>query len=130
MPRLLLACVPLMLTCTASLADNCDAVSAQIDAKIRAAGVAAFTLATVDFNDSAPGKLVGTCGMGTKKILYTASARPAAAAAAAASAAAAAAAAASTVARPSRRVAKPTAARDIITECKDGSMSLGGECRN
>ena len=117
MPRPLLACVPLLLTCTASLADNCESVSAQIDAKIRAAGVANFTLTTVGIDDAAAGKVVGTCGLGARKIVYLAHARPAAAAASAAAA-------------PTRRAAKPKVASDIITECRDGSMSLGGECKN
>ena len=117
MPRPILAFVPLLLTCTASLADNCESVIAQIDAKIRAAGVANFTLTTVGTDDAAPGKVVGTCGLGTRKILYLAQAKAVGAAA-------------STASAPARRSAKPKVASDMITECRDGSMSLGGECKN
>ncbi len=115
MLRPFLACVPMLLACSASLADNCDAIRAQIDSKIRATGVAGFTLTIVEAGAPGAGKAVGTCAMGSRKIVY--SAGPAASAVA------------SSASTSARRSVKPTAARDIITECKDGSMSLGGECK-
>ncbi len=104
MLRLILTTTAVLLASPASRADNCDAIRAQIEAKIRASGVAAFTLSTVEAGAAVAGKVVGTCGLGTKKIVYAPSAVPAA---------------------PKR------GPRDepILTECKDGSVSLGGECK-
>jgi Protein of unknown function (DUF1161) len=120
MPRPPFAWIPLLMTCTASLADNCESVSAQIEAKIRAAGVASFGLSSVPMDESVPGKVVGTCALGTKKIVYSAAGKAAAAASAPAA----------TAAATQRKVKRPTKSSEMITECKDGSMSLGGECKN
>lgn len=83
---------------------NCDAIRAGIDAKIRASGVSTFSLSIVPAQAAAAGKVVGSCDLGTKKIVYVAAAASGAA---------------------------PARARDdrILTECKDGSVSLGGDCR-
>ena len=59
-------------------AKDCEELKAEIDAKVRANGASAFTLAIVD--KDAPendGKVVGTCGGGTKKIIYHRGAPPA-----------------------------------------------------
>jgi len=82
-------------------AESCEEIRARIDAKIRASGVATFTLATVDAASSAAGRTVGTCDKGAKKIVYV-------------------------------QHGKAAAARDappVITECRDGSVSVGGDCR-
>ena len=84
---------------SASAASNCDDLQAQIDAKIRAAGVTSFRLTTVAADATVSGKVVGTCERGSKKIVYEADA-------------------------PRRSNDK------ILTECKDGSVSVGGDCRN
>lgn len=85
---------------------NCETIRAGIDAKIRASGVSAFSLGVVPAQASAAGKVVGTCELGAKKIVYVAQAA-------------------------SGPGAVPGRARDekILTECKDGSVSLGGDCR-
>lgn len=111
-----LACLPLLLACSAAVAaDNCDSIRAQIDTRIRATGVADFALTTVDTASTAPGKVVGSCALGSKKIVYlqagSAAGRPAAAASA-----------------TNRQPAKP-GNETIITECKDGSVSRGGDCK-
>jgi hypothetical protein len=100
----------LLLASGAGQASNCDSIRDQIDAKVRAAGVASFTLHIVDAASSAPGRNVGSCDRGSKKILYTA---PAAAEGASA---------ASAPLRPNKR---PDA---VLTECKDGKVTLGGDC--
>ena len=87
---------------------SCDALMSEIEAKIRVGGVTQFLLTTVDVNAQVEGRVVGTCELGTKKIVYV----PAAAGAAA----------------PARPAAKPGEA-PILTECKDGSVSMGGDCR-
>jgi hypothetical protein len=92
---------------------NCEAITAQIDAKIRAAGVSRFTLTTVDADAKVGGKVVGSCDLGTKKIVYEAAAGDAAGEAASP--------------RPPRGHPRD---EPILTECKDGSVSLGGNCKN
>jgi hypothetical protein len=104
------------LACHAAVGQTCESIQAQIDAKIRATGTAEFTLATVPAESTAAGKHVGTCDRGAKKILYT---RVGSASGA------------SSVAAPSVKPnrAKSAAAPPMLTECKDGSMSLGGDCK-
>jgi hypothetical protein len=104
MPRLFLAFIALSFASSASGASsNCDAVLAQIDAKVRAAGVSRFTLTTVDADAPVNDKVVGTCDLGTKKIIYAKSDPQAA---------------------PPQPRSEP-----VLTECKDGSVSVGGDCR-
>ena len=54
----------------AGAADTCEPLRAQIDTKIRSLGVERFTLTVVETAASAPGKVVGTCDRGAKKIVY------------------------------------------------------------
>lgn len=78
-------------------ADNCDAVREQIEGKIRAAGVAGFAVTVVDAAASAPGKVVGQCAQGRRKIVY--------------------------------QRADAAAPPPIVTECKDGSVPVDGNCK-
>jgi hypothetical protein len=55
---------------TLAAGKSCDDVKADIDAKIKAKGVASYTLEAVDKGSSADGKVVGTCDGGTKEIVY------------------------------------------------------------
>lgn len=55
----------------ADLRKPCDQLKSEIEAKLTQGGVKGFTLVIVAKDDPAPGKAVGTCGGGTKKILYT-----------------------------------------------------------
>ena len=91
-------------------AEGCDTLRTQIEAKIRAAGVMQFSLVVVDAGAAAAGKTVGSCDRGAKKIVYAQSA----------------AAGASSPPRPAP--ARPTRA-PILTECRDGSVSVGGDCK-
>ncbi len=105
--------IPLALACAgAAHADSCETLRTEIEAKIAAAGVARFSVVTVDANAEVPGQVVGSCGLGSKKIVYQ---RDDAAAVSSA---------------PS---AVPTSAaadgEAILTECKDGTVSVGGDCR-
>lgn len=95
-------------TGVASAASNCDDIAAQIDAKIRSAGVTRFALTTVTADATASGKVVGTCERGTRKIVYEAEATPSSSPASSASG---------------------RSNDGILTECKDGSVSIGGDCR-
>lgn len=103
MLRHLALLAPLLLASAASRADgNCDAIRAQIDAKVRASGVADFALTVVDADAKAEGKVVGSCALGARKIVYTRTPGTAAAPA-------------------------PTAAAGarVLTECRDGSVTYG-----
>ena len=97
-------------------ADTCDSLRAQIETKIRNAGVEQFTLTIVDAAASAPGKVVGTCDRGASKIVYERGRSGAAAAAPSAAAA--------SNAKPEA----PPRSDAILTECKDGTESMGGRC--
>ena len=108
MLRPTLSFLALLLATGANAADNCDAIRAQIESRIKAGGVASFTLTTIDAAASGVGKLVGTCALGTRKILYVAAPSTPGASAAA---------------RPRK------AGEALLTECKDGSMSVGGDCK-
>jgi hypothetical protein len=105
----------LLVTCTAGRAEPCEALKAQIDSKIRAAGVSSFTLSVLDVGAASSAKVVGSCERGSKKIVY---------------AQAPAGAAAVVTGLPERAKAK-AAPRDapMLTECRDGSMSVGGACK-
>ncbi|AMM23617.1 DUF1161 domain-containing protein [Variovorax sp. PAMC 28711] len=91
---------------TAGAATSCETLRADIEAKIGAAGVTRFTVTTVDANTPASGQVVGSCELGNKKIVYV---------------------------REGGAVADAGAARPrsepMLTECKDGSVSVGGDCR-
>jgi hypothetical protein len=97
-------------------AGNCEALMAQIDAKIRAGGVTQFILTTVDARAEAGGRVVGTCDLGTKKIVYEPGPTHGAVSAT----------------RPAQQPA-PLPARQrnepMLTECRDGSVNMGGDCR-
>jgi hypothetical protein len=94
--------VALMGLAPAAMALTCDELQAQIEAKLRAGGLKQVTVLTVEAASSAPGRVVGSCDRGARKILYRAG-EPGA--------------------TPSPRNAAP-----ILTECKDGSVSMGGTC--
>jgi len=49
---------------------DCNELKAEIDAKITANGVKAFTTTIVDKDAPEDGQVVGTCDGGTKKIVY------------------------------------------------------------
>ncbi len=65
-------CLLLVVVATPALAriKDCAELKAEIDAKITANGVKSFTTTIVDKDAEVDGKVVGTCGGGTKKIVY------------------------------------------------------------
>jgi hypothetical protein len=130
----LTTCFPL-LACGASYADNCEDIRGQIEAKIKSAGVASYSVTVVDAAVTAPGKVVGACAKGAKKIMYAQQAKPVAAVTTA-PAATVTARPAATPAQvvPAASAAKPKPAAKppsdgVLTECKDGSVSVGGDCK-
>jgi len=109
MLRLHLTFVALLLGSAASYANNCESIRTQIDARVRASGVTDFVLSVVEADARVIGKVVGSCDLGTKKIVYN---QPSS----------------SSSSSPARAKAKP-AEEPILTECKDGSVSVGGDCK-
>jgi hypothetical protein len=103
----------MMLLPPIALADNCEALRAQIETKIAASSVAQFSVTVTDATTaSTGGQVVGSCAQGTKKIIYTRAAASAQVSPAASASA------------PARK-AKP---RKVLTECKDGTVSADGKC--
>jgi hypothetical protein len=86
-------------------AEDCEALRARIEARIAAAGVVRFAVTTVDAAAPAQGQVVGSCELGSKKIVYQRDLAPGS--------------------EPSR--SRPRSA-PMLTECKDGSSSVGGDC--
>jgi hypothetical protein len=71
MKKFLLAVGLLSIAGTAMAAGkSCDDLKSEIDAKIKAKGVSAYTLEVVAKGSAADGKVVGTCEGGTKEIVY------------------------------------------------------------
>jgi Protein of unknown function (DUF1161) len=99
-----------------SFAVSCEDLRAEVESKIRSTGVAQFTVAIVEASASAPGRLVGTCDQGSRKLLYTQ----------AKSAAAGTKAPAEPSPSPTRQTRK---VEPILTECKDGSVSINSDCK-
>lgn len=87
--------------------NHCAAIRSQIENKIRGSGVASFTLQVVGADVKLSGKVVGTCDLGTRKIVYNSGIEPA-----------------STGSAPKGKVSEER----ILTECKDGSVTYG-ECK-
>jgi len=103
-PRQLVFFATLCLARMPALAIGCDELGAGIDARMRANGLSNFSLSVVDVAASAPGKVVGTCAQGARKIVYTA-------------------------ARPSDHPARNSERSPIVTECDDGRQVTNGPCK-
>lgn len=65
-----LATIACVLAGPALAKTSCDEVKAQIEAKIQAKGVKAFTLTIVPKDEKTDLRVVGTCDGGAKKIIY------------------------------------------------------------
>ncbi len=101
-----------LLQASACHAFSCDELRTGVEARIRAAGVTAFSVSVADAGAPSTGRVVGTCDRGAKKLLYT----PAESGAA--------------QRLPSAKPDKLDKRADaIITECKDGSEPVRGACR-
>ena len=110
-------------------ADNCEPLRAKIEAQIAGTGVTGFTITTVDAAADVPGKVVGSCDNGTKKIVYARGSGPTRAVPAPPAASAAAPAPVPRPVAKPKAVKKATREEDILTECKDGTVSMGGSCK-
>jgi len=105
---LLLAACAVVGSASAQEGDNCEALRAQIESKIAASGVVGFSVTVVDAAATTNGQVVGSCALGTRKIVYM---RPSSAG--------------------KDNTSKPAPARGsaMLTECKDGSAPVGGNCK-
>ena len=108
LPPLAGLCVGLLVAGSpAHAALACDQLRSEIEAKIISGGMTRFSLTVVDANAPATGKVVGSCEQGSRKIVYA----PQAAA-------------------PGAVPPAPPAGRErILTECRDGTVSMGGSCK-
>jgi len=88
---------------------SCDELKAEVEAKIRAGGVTAFSVSVAEAGASSAGKVVGTCELGAKKLIYIQATTNTGAHSA-----------------PTKAEKKPEV---ILTECKDGSEPIRGECK-
>ena len=74
MGKLIMAALVLGLSASSGWAQmqrkDCGELKNEIEEKIRKNGVESFTLAIVEKDAQAEGKVVGTCDGGTKKIVY------------------------------------------------------------
>jgi hypothetical protein len=93
---------------TAGHASNCEEIQAGIADRIRAGGITRFTLSTVDAEASAPGRVVGRCGQGSKKIMLVQ--EP------------------GVQGEPGAKAPATARRREVITECRDGTVVADGEC--
>lgn len=105
---LLLAACALAGNATAQDTDNCEAIRAQIESKIAASGVIGFSVTVVDANANPSGQVVGSCALGTRKIVYV---RP------------------SSAGTDNASTPAPARGSAMLTECKDGSAPVGGSCK-
>lgn len=109
-------------------AQACEALLAEIDAKIRASGASGYGLVVMGAQEPTTGRVVGSCGQGSKKIVYT----PPAGAPLAGAAPARGSSGLTTGGTMSAPVLRSSASRaspegDILTECKPGFF--GPDCR-
>lgn len=88
-----------LLPAAARAESNCDEIRARIDAKIRASGASGYALVVVDKDAKVSGKVVGSCELGRRQIVYAA-----------------------------RAASAPRSEEPILTECKDGTVRRGGDC--
>jgi hypothetical protein len=98
-------------------ASNCEEIQSGIADRFRAGGIERFTLSTVDMDAAVPGRVVGRCDQGRKKIVFVQDGTPADGTASSAAPA------------PAPRAPAPRR-QETITECRDGSVVVGsGDCK-
>lgn len=97
---------------SAHAAEDCEALRTRIESKIAAAGVARFTVAVVDANASTSGQVVGSCELGSRKIVYERDVGIGAGSV-----------------PVSASPASTSMGEPMLTECKDGTVSMGGDCK-
>lgn len=102
--------VAALFTALPSFAVTCTELQMQIENKIRTTGLSQFTVSIADVNAPTAGKVVGSCEGGAKKLIYTLASSPID----------------TSFAPP---VPPKSKVEQILTECRDGSVSMGGDCK-
>ena len=117
--------------CTVHAADTCADLRSRIEANITGKGVTNFSVTVVEDAATVTGQVVGTCGNGAMKIVYSRGVGAVALPAASPSPATQAKSVAKPAAKPAAApvATKPSKGPGILTECKDGTVSVGGNCR-
>ena len=92
---------------------DCEQLRSEVMRRYEAGGIAAPQLQLLPSSAVTRGKVVGSCELGSRKLVYLGG-KGASAPAPGAS---------TTNARP------PAAAAPVLTECKDGTVSMGGSCK-
>ena len=98
---------------SAAQAISCEELRSSVEAKIQSKGVKNFTVKVVEASASATGQVVGSCELGSKKLVYSQ--------------------AGSQVSSPAQatppRPAASTPKSSVITECADGRVVTQGSCK-
>jgi hypothetical protein len=90
---------------------DCEQLRSEVVRRYEAGGIASPEIQLLPSSAATSGKVVGSCELGTKKLVY---------------------AGAKGVSAPASSLvsAKPPDARaPVLTECKDGTVSMGGSCK-
>jgi len=97
---------------TGAVAATCEELRTEIEAKISTAGVARFTVTIADAAAPMPpaGRVVGSCDRGARSIVYEVQGGAASA-------------------LPGAPAPRPRGS-SILTECRDGTQTVGGDCKN
>jgi hypothetical protein len=91
---------------------TCEELRTSVEAKIQGKGVTRFNVTIVEEGTPAVGQVVGTCGRGSKKLVYTQDTGVESN-------------------KPTASQAKPASALSsrVITECADGRVITQGSCK-
>lgn len=94
-------------TAASAGAATCEELRAEIEAKVGAAGVSRFSVVVIEAATPLPlnARAVGSCDRGSKTIVYQQQGGGAPAA------------------------ARAVGSNAILTECRDGTQSIGGDCK-
>jgi len=95
---------------------SCDELRASVEAKIRRNGVSDFTVSVIAANHAPNGKVVGSCELGTRKLVYVPGTRAAAPAPAAPQS-------------PPPTTSAKAGGEPMIVECFDGKVYSEGPCK-
>lgn len=103
---------------------TCESLQAAVEARIKAAGVAQFSVTVLDAQAATTDQVVGSCDLGRRKLVYRKGAPAGPAASATAQAATA-----GVSPTPGAMPAAPAGRPAVLTECKDGSVRTSGDCK-
>ncbi len=88
---------------------DCEQLRSEVARRYEAGGIASPELQLLPSSAAASGKVVGTCELGSKKLVYGG--------------------AKGTSASSPTSAKSPGAGAPLLTECKDGTVSMGGSCK-